>query len=192
MMEISLGVPVELHNLPMEMDVLQQPVERVDVRFSGPRRIVSRLSQMGITVPLDLSGAAEGETTFELFTSDIKVPERITVTRVSPSNISVVLERIEHRSVPVILQTDGIPREGYVLGEPELSPSVVEIKGPGSSISSVNHVMTSPVAIHGATKTIKGETSLNLSSSRIHLVNRSTIKFEIPILKRDETKGLEK
>lgn len=192
MMEISLGVPLELHNLPKDMDVLQGPVERVDVRFSGPRRIVSRLSHLGITIPLDLTGAAEGETTFELFTSDIKVPERITVTRVSPSNISIVLERIELRSVPVILQTDGIPEEGYVIGKPKLTPPVIQIKGPGSIVSTVDHLMTSPVSIQGAMRTIKGETSLVLTSSRIHSVNRSTIRFEIPVMKRETNQDLPK
>jgi YbbR domain-containing protein len=189
MMEISLGVPLELHNLPADMDVLQGPVERVDVRFSGPRRLVSKLSHQSITIPLDLTGAAEGETTFELFTSDIKVPERVTVTRVSPSNINIVLERIVHKSVPVILQTDGIPKNGYQLGTPKLTPSVVEIKGPGSIISSVEHLMTSSVNIQGASETIKGETSILFYNSRIHHVNRSTVKFEIPIFKKQENQG---
>jgi YbbR domain-containing protein len=185
MMEISLGVPVELHNIPKDMDVLQAPVERVDVRFSGPRRIVSKLSHQGITIPLDLSGAHVGETTFELFTSDIKVPERVTVTRVSPSNINVVLERIEKKRIPVVLQTDGIPSPGYKLGKPTVTPSTVEVKGPASIISSINFIMTSAVSIQGAKDTIKGETSLNIQSSRIHPTNRSTVKFEIPVFKRE-------
>jgi len=186
MMEISLGVPLELHNLPQDMDVLQGPVERVDVRFSGPRRIVSRLSHQGITIPIDLTGAAEGETTFELFTSDIKVPERVTVTRVSPSNITVVLERIEIKRVPVMLQTDGIPDRNYVLGIPKVTPPSVDIKGPRSIVSSVDHLMTSPVSIQGATETIRGETSLVLPSSRLHPVNRSTVKFELPVSRRSD------
>jgi YbbR domain-containing protein len=190
MMEISLGVPLELHNLPKDMDVLKGPVELVDVRFSGPRRIVSRVSHLGITIPLDLTGAAEGETTFELFSSDIKVPERVTVTRVSPSNITVVLERIEQRSIPVVLKTDGIPMDGFVSGIPKLTPSVVEIKGPGSVVSLVKQIMTSPVMIQGASETMKGETSLIIPNSRIHLANRSTVKYEIPFVKKQEDNQL--
>ena len=189
MMEISLGIPLELHNLPKDMDVIQGPVERVDVRFSGPRRIVSKLSQMGITVPLDLTGAADGETTFELFTSDIQVPERVTVTRVSPSNINVVLERVLHTKVPVFLQTEGEPKEGYVIGKPSLTPPVMEIRGPGSILGGVEKLFTSPVTIQGASETIKGETSVILPDSRIHGVNRSTVKYEIPIISERETKN---
>jgi hypothetical protein len=189
MMEISLGVPLELHNLPADMDVIQVPVELVDVRFSGPRRTVSRLSQLGIRIPLDLTGAAEGETTFELFTSDIQVPERVTVTRVSPSNINIVLERVEKRKIPVVLQTEGVPGEGYVLGKPVLTPSVLEIKGPGSLISGINHLLTSPVAIGESSETIKGEISVIISNSRIHVVNRSTVKYEIPVIKKENTEG---
>jgi hypothetical protein len=186
MMEISLGVPLELHNLPADMDVIQGPVERVDVRFTGPRRVVSRLSHLGITIPLDLTGAAEGETTFELFTSDIKVPERVTVTRVSPSNILIVLEKIEHRVIPVVLKMEGKPKEGYVFGIPRLTPSVIEIKGPGSLVSGIDHILTSSVTVEGVSKTVKGETSVILSNHRIHTVNRSTVKYEIPVIKQEK------
>ena len=129
-MEISLGVPVELHNLPPEMEVARGPVERVDVRMSGPRRVVSKVSQLGIIIPLDLMGAAEGETTFELFTSDIKVPERITVTRLSPSSVNVLLEKTIKKKVGIVMPVEGIPPKGYTALEPEITPDSWRSKGP--------------------------------------------------------------
>ena len=73
-MEISLGVPVELHNLPPEMEVVRGPVERVDVRMSGPRRVVSRVSQLGIYVPLDLKvlGIDDGDRLWQVL-SDLQI-----------------------------------------------------------------------------------------------------------------------
>lgn len=182
-MEISLGVPVELHNLPPEMEVVRGPVERVDVRMSGPRRVVSRVSQLGIYIPLDLMGAAEGETTFELFTSDIKVPERITVTRVSPSSVTVLLERTIKKRVSIFVPVEGTPMVGFRALEPEIAPDVMEIKGPRSRMGIIKSLKTAPVSVEGAKEEVIGETSVILpEDGTVHAINRSSVQYRIPIM----------
>jgi len=182
-MEISLGVPVELHNLPPEMEVTRGPVERVDVRMSGPRRVVSRVSQLGITIPLDLMGAAEGETTFELFTSDINVPERVTVTRVSPSSIDVLLERTVKKRVNIVLPVEGTPMNGFRALEPVVTPNVIEIKGPRSQIKGIKALKAISVSVEGADEEVSGETSVILpEEGTVRAVNRSSVQYRIPIL----------
>ena len=183
--EISLGIPLELHNFPKNMEIVEGNVERVDVRFSGPRRTVSRLSQMGLTIPIDLSGAAEGETTFEIFASDIQVPQRVTVTRVSPSSINVVLEKVGKKEVPVALRMEGNPPEGYYLGRPKVVPPNVVIRGPASFISAIDHLDTPPIPVHGSTVTLKGETGVLLPQGPVHILDRSTMKYEIPVIRTD-------
>ena len=186
-MEISLGIPLELHNLPKDMEVIRGPVERVDVRFSGPRRIVSKLSQMGLAITLDLSGAADGKKSFGIFTSDIQVPERVTVTRVTPSKVDIVLEKVQQKQVPVILLTEGSPSTGYTIDVPRLDPGFLEIRGPGSVISGIQYLSTPPVPVHGATVNIVGKTAVVLpeSESRVHVVGSPKVKYEIPVLKMD-------
>jgi YbbR domain-containing protein len=189
-MEISLGVPVELHNLPPEMEVMRGPAERVDVRMSGPRRVVSRVSKMGIYIPLDLTGAAEGETTFELFTSDIKVPEKITVTRVSPSSVNIFLEKTVKKKVRVVVPLEGKPMSGYMALAPVITPEIMEIKGPRSQLKGMVKLLTAPVNIEGAFEDIEGETSVILpEEGSVHAVNRSTIKYRVPLVPVAETAG---
>lgn len=182
-MEISLGVPVELHNLPPEMEVVRGPVERVDVRMSGPRRVVSRVSQLGIYIPLDLMGAAEGETTFELFTSDIKVPERITVTRVSPSSVTVLLERTVKKKVRIIVPVEGTPMEGFKVLKAVITPEVMEIKGPRSRMADISSLYTAPISVEGAIEDVKGETSVIFpEEGAIQAINRSSVQYRIPLV----------
>ena len=182
-MEISLGVPLELHNLPPEMEVIRGPVERVDVRMSGPRRVVSRVSQLGIYIPLDLMGAAEGETTFELFTSDIKVPERITVTRVSPSSVNVLLERTVKKKEGIVVPVEGTPMKGFRALEPEVTPNVMEIKGPRSRMAGLKTLKTASISVEGAIEDVEGETSVILpEEGTVHAINRSSIKYRIPVV----------
>ncbi len=187
--EISLGVPLELHNFPKDMEIVQGNVEKVDVRFSGPRKSVSGLSQLGLTIPIDLSGAAEGETTFEIFASDIKVPPRVSVTRVSPSSINVVLEKVRVKEVPINLRVEGTPLEGYTLGKPKVVPSHVEVRGPRSFVSGIDHLDTPVIPVYGSTITLKGEVGVLLPEGPVHIMDRPTLKYEIPVTKIEPEPG---
>ncbi|MBN2719999.1 MAG: YbbR-like domain-containing protein [Proteobacteria bacterium] len=184
--EISLGIPLEFHNFPKGIEIVGCNVDRIDVHFSGPGKAVSTLSREGLSLPMDLSGAAEGETTFEIFPSDIKAPPNVTVTRVSPSSINVVLEKVSLREAPVVLRLEGDPQDGFTLGEPMAIPSRVRIQGPDSSLSRVGHIETSPVNVQGATQTLKGEIDLISPGSPVRLVDRSQVRYEIPVFRKEE------
>jgi YbbR domain-containing protein len=182
MMEISAGIPVELHNLPADMEVMRGPVERVNVRFSGPRRTVSKISQMALSIPVDLTGAAEGETTIELFNSDIKPPESVSVTRVSPSSVTVLLERTVRKEVPIELVLQGKVMEGFSLSTITMNPSLVAIRGPKSVVGKIENLKSSTINVEGATEVLKGETSLLLPEDSVHALKWSTVKYEILVV----------
>jgi len=180
-MEISLGIPLVLHNLPSDLEVVMDPVERVDVRFSGPRRFVSRISQLGITFPLDLAGAKEGETTFELYTADLQVPERTTVTRISPSSISIQLEKTLNRHLLVEVVIQGEPADGYSAGPPVVKPKTVELKGPRSAISDLRTVSTAPLQISEAVESVSAQLPILMPDPKIHPVANSTVMVTVPV-----------
>lgn len=180
-MEISLGIPIVLHNLPSEMEVVKGPVERADVRISGPRRIVARISHMGITIPLDLSGAVEGVTTFELYPGDVRVPEKTTVRRISPSSVSLKLERTLQKRLPVVPVVKGEPSRGFVAGDPVSDPATIEIRGPRSQVRPLHSVMTAPVIIEGAVETVKMKVSLVRPDHMVRVVGKPMVTVTVPI-----------
>ena len=180
-MEASVGIPVELHNLSPDMEVVTGPVERVDVRLKGPRSIVSKISTLGITIPLDLSGTTEGDTTFELFSSDVTVPPEVSVTRISPSTINLKLERIIRRRVAVEPVVSGKPPEGFHAGQPSVEPKSVEVRGPRSVISEVVSLKTAAVVLDGATDTVRRDVNIILPDGRMNLVNRYVVTVTVPV-----------
>lgn len=180
-MGLSLGLPLELHDLPADMELVSMSTERVNVRFTGPRRVVLRISQMGLTLPLDLTGAAEGETTFELYPSDIKAPEKVTVTRISPSSVSVELEQVIKRRMPVRVQIQGAPAKGFVAEKADVQPAAVVIRGPRSVIGAIESVRTAPVSVEGAERNVEGEVGLILAEDTLRIEGRQTVRVTVPI-----------
>lgn len=181
-MEMSLGIPLELHNLPKDMEVVRSPTERINVRFSGPRRIVLKISQSGISVPLDLTDAVEGETTFELYPSHIKAPEKVSVTRISPSSVTVTLERMIERRLPVDPDVQGKPAWGFRVGKVTVEPETVVVKGPRSAIRASKSVKTEPLTIEGAVQDLEEETGLVLSGGGIRIDGDQVVRVRISIL----------
>ncbi|UCF31811.1 MAG: hypothetical protein JSV26_05240 [bacterium] len=180
-MEMSLGIPLELHNLPADMEVVRGPVETVNIRFSGPRRTVLKISQMGLSVPLDLAGAAEGETTFELYPSNFKAPEKVTVTRISPSSVVVGLEKVVRLTLPVKADIQGRPAKGFKVGDVTVKPEGVSVLGPRSVVRSLRTVATEPVSIDGAQEDLELDVGIILSGEALRIEGDQTVHVLIPI-----------
>lgn len=180
-MEMSLGIPLELHNLPADMEVVKGPVETVNIRFSGPRRTVLKISQMGLSVPLDLAGAAEGETTFELYPSNFKAPEKVTVTRISPSSVVVGLEKVVRLTLPVKADIQGRPAKGFKVGDVTVKPEGVSVLGPRSVVRSLRTVATEPVSIDGAQEDLELDVGIILSGEALRIEGDQTVHVLIPI-----------
>ena len=184
-MEVSVSIPVEFQNLSVDMEMVEHPIERVNVRFSGPKRIVSNISQLGITLPLDLDGAMEGLTTFELYPSAIKAPEMTRVTRISPSIISVILERSGEERFPIEPVISGVPSPGFKVSAVTVDPLFVRLAGPRSSLAVVTMVQTASVDIEGAIDTIEREVQLTLPDPRLRNTESSTVKVVVNIMPED-------
>jgi len=184
-MEVSVSIPVEFQNLSTEMEMVEHPTERVNVRFSGPRRIVSNISQLGITLPLDLDGAMEGLTTFELYPSAIKAPDMTKVTRISPSIISVILERSGEERFPIEPVIEGVPSPGFKVSAVTVDPLFVRLAGPRSSLAAVTMVQTASVDIEGAIDSVEREVQLTLPDSRLRNTESSTVKVVVSIMPQD-------
>ncbi len=191
-MEMSLSIPVEVQNLSSELEMVEHPAELVNVRFSGPRRIVSRIAQMGITLPLDLDGALEGITTFELYPGSIKAPEMTKVTRISPSSITIVLERSGQERFPVEPVLVGVPSRGFKVSAVAVDPLFAELAGPRSSLAGITMIQTAPVDIEGSIETIEREVGLVLPDDRVRNVDSSSVKVTVTVVPKGENQGKKK
>lgn len=191
-MEVSLSIPVEVQNLPSALEMVEHPTEQVNVRFSGPRRRVSKISQMGITLPLDLDGSLEGITTFELYPGSIKAPEMTKVTRISPSSITIVLERTGKERFPVEPVLEGVPSRGFKVNAVTVDPLFVELAGPRSSLAGITMIQTAPVDIEGSVEMVVREVQLVLPDSRVRNLESSAVKVTISIVPVGENQGEKK
>jgi len=156
--EQTMLVPVELRNLSQQFVVVGQRPEFVDVRVSGPRTLLGRLS--GKKIALDLTGVRPGPSSFRVNTELLNLPRGVKLLRVTPSVISLDIARMIKRVVPVRVDLIGKPPFGYETGEIEISPAIVEVSGPAPQVERLQVVMTEVMDVSQLTQTVTRELNL--------------------------------
>jgi YbbR domain-containing protein len=156
--EQTMLVPVELRNLSQQFVVVGQRPEFVDVRVSGPRTLLGRLS--GKKIALDLTGVRPGPSSFRVSTELLNLPRGVKLLRVTPSVISLDIARMIKRVVPVRVDLIGQPPFGYETGEIEVSPATVEVSGPAPQVEKLQVVMTEVMDINRLTQTVTKDLGL--------------------------------
>jgi hypothetical protein len=89
--DLIIAAPLELNGIPAGLEVKGDPPDRVEVQLHGLRGALLRLGNDRVKARLDLTGSSAGEVTLRVLPEQIVVPPGITVVRVSPSRVRLVL-----------------------------------------------------------------------------------------------------
>ncbi|HYD49135.1 MAG TPA: CdaR family protein [Terriglobales bacterium] len=149
-MEATVKVPLELSNIPNGLVITGPRVDDIDVRLIGPRRLLGRLDGPALTIDLDLQGARPGPAVFPIGAERFKLPRGIRVMRITPAQITLQLERITTKSVPVQLRIEQQPPSDFSIAGTELIPDRVTVRGPVSVLRDIEMVTTEPVDLSRA------------------------------------------
>ncbi len=127
-LEVGYLVPLELQNIPKGLMVANEVPSQVDVRVSGPRTLLMKVSPNDISIIVDLNDLRPGLTTFKRLEERLNLPSGLRVTRLSPSFIDLKLERIKQKQVPVKITLEGEPLPGYQIGRIMAVPDQVLLR----------------------------------------------------------------
>ncbi len=148
-LEVGYPVPLELQSLPQGLMVANEVPSLIDVRVSGPRTLLAKISPNDISVIVDLSDLQPGLTTFKRLEERLNLPSGLRVTRLSPSFIDLKLERIKQKLVPIKIVLAGEPLTGFKVGNVRVVPDEVIVEGAESELKSVTGVTTEDVDLIG-------------------------------------------
>ncbi|WP_416197437.1 MAG: YbbR domain-containing protein [Sporanaerobacter sp.] len=131
--------------------VLMEPQEiKVNVKISGRRSDVLKIKDKDIVAIADLSGYSEGTKKVPIY---LEVPSKVELVDYSPKEVSCTFEKIVSKEKAVTIKTNGKLPNGYSIGEAEVKPQLVFLKGPRSWVNSVSEVLAI-VDISGRTSDI--------------------------------------
>ncbi len=167
--ERGLRVPIELQNLPATIEVVDLPVETVDVRVRGPSGTLSRLAAGDMVAVLDLQAARPGQRLFHLTPDQIRTPFGVEVAQVNPPTVALRFETAATRAVPVAPAVIGEVAKGFVIRDITAVPATVEVIGPQSAIQRLSEALTEPVSVEGAKTSVREAVTVGAASPNVRL-----------------------
>ncbi|HEY8476260.1 MAG TPA: CdaR family protein, partial [Chloroflexota bacterium] len=133
-------IPIELVNTPPGLVVMNESsLPSVQVALSAPGDTWWRLRRESFRATVNLSGVGAGSHQLPVVVSSTN--PQVEVLSVTPSRVTVQLEELVTRDVPVSVRTRGDVPLGYRAGEPQVQPRVVTISGPSSRIEQVQEAV---------------------------------------------------
>jgi YbbR domain-containing protein len=138
--DITVRIPgsiaVECVNIPSGMAVSPPCAgQTIVVRVRGPESTIDDLTGQDFRATADLAGINSSSATVPI-TVEPREP-RVEVVEVSPAEITVNLEELVSRTVPVRVRTLGVPPRGFEVADIQQEPAEAIVSGPEALVARV-------------------------------------------------------
>ncbi len=175
--ERLLNVPLVVQ-LPRNMEIVNQRPATVEAAVLGVGDLAGNLPDLAYTI--NLQSATEGEITVPLSPEGIRVNpgSGISVVRVTPARLTLRLEQVISKDLPVKVPVLGVPASGYDLYSVTCQPDTIHVVGPRSPINGLKEVATDPLSVAGLKHSFQRMVNFDLPSDDIHT---SPVSVEVSV-----------
>ena len=180
--ERGLQIPLELQNLPENLEMVEPPPESVDVRVRGTADALGRIAPGDLVAAIDLSSAQPGRRLFHLSPERVKAPFAVVVTQVTPSSVAIRFEPSATRIVPVLPSVEGEPAPGFIVGRIAAEPPTVEIIGPESLLRRVTEAITEPIWVGSASADVRSTAIVGVADEGVRVKSARTALVSVAIV----------
>ncbi len=179
--DLIVTIPLELRNLPTELVIANQYKKDIEVALSGPRRLIQEMRQQNISLPIDLSKAQPGAMVIQNEVDAIPLPQGISVQRVQPATLTLLVDRLIQKDFPITAVTKGKPAAGYSLESLSLKPPRITVTGPQTMLEKEQGLTTSPIDMEGLTASTTLQSHLDLNEALVKLIGETVIEARVAI-----------
>lgn len=184
--ERTLTIPLELHNIPSNVELVERPPFNVDVKIRAPKRLINTISSATVYAVLNLERASVEQSEYSLNRDMVIIPEGAEVKEIYPSQVHLLFELLKEIMLDVEPNLIGEMKEGLKLIKTEIVPSQVLVRGPESKVKETYKVRTRPILKSTLTKSVEIEAYLLVPDPSLRLANPDA-KVILKILIQEET-----
>lgn len=183
--EKTLIVPLETHNIPPEMEIVEKPSPAVDVVIRAPNRLINQVSAANVFAKLNLEKATVIQEEYPLNPTMISLPTGAEVVRISPNKVKLRLERTKEGLLDIVPDFKGEMPEGFKIEKVEIFPLKVAVKGPESKVREKDKIRTSPIDISSLNQSVELQADLILPNPDIRLASSQTkVRIRIDVIEQ--------
>ncbi len=143
--QVGLVVPLEIRNIPVGFLITNKVDRQVELRLSGPPSILGNMKPDDVSASIDLSNSRAGRRIVSVEERGIHVPPGVKVSRMYPTAVEVLLERLERRRMPVAARVVASPAIRQRIMKVDVEPRTVEVEAPPAAFSQVAGLYTEEI-----------------------------------------------
>jgi YbbR domain-containing protein len=177
--DLTVTIPLELRNLPSHLVIANQYRKDIEVVISGPRRLIQEMRQQNISRPVDLGKAEPGAMVVKNDAKSIPLPRGITVQRVQPANITLLVDRLMRKDFTITPITKGKPAAGFTLDSLTLNPPQITVTGPQGILEKEGALKTSVINLEDIDSSSTFQVHLSLDEALLQLIGETVIEANV-------------
>lgn len=127
-------------------EITSTPVQTISLVLEGDKRKINAILNSELLVSVDVSDVPPGDRVIQLTPDNVQgLPLGVRVQEIQPSRVSVKLETVEEKDVPVTVDVQGTPADGFEVYSETAVPARVRVRGPASFIRSLTSISTDKI-----------------------------------------------
>jgi diadenylate cyclase len=181
---IQIDLPIDYRNIPTNLILEDSSAEIVTIQISGSRLIINDLDTGDSSIFVDLTGYENGTHSINLGNKNVELPTGLEVIQITPSQITLELDRIIRKTMTVKPLLIGDLPDTHTINYIRVSPENVSVSGPSSELNSREILYTTPIDL----KEIIGnqfravyEVEITLPHAAIELQDRESEKVTVTV-----------
>ena len=185
--EKSLTIPLETRNVPSGLEIVERPAATIDITLKAPNRLLDEIGPSGLVARIDLDRATVLQQEYPLNASMIAVPPGAEVVKITPSKVTIKLERTAEATIDVHPTVRGRTAPGFRIARTEIEPATVLVRGPESRIKSAEAATTAPVDVTGLRESTVFESDIILPRPELRLAAERTSARVTVLIEAEKT-----
>lgn len=182
--DTNIIVPVEIVNLPRDLVISNQFKKQLEVTVSGPRGLINGLAKQHITRPVNLSKATPGTVVIRNEPQSIPFPRGINTLRIQPTHITLLIDRLIEKNLPITAEHKGTPPKDFELDKIILDPPIITISGPQAVLDGKRQLVTEPIDITDLKGTTTTQVALDLDPAIVDLIGETVVNARVIITEK--------
>ncbi len=181
---VTVPISIEVRNVPASMMFISPRnaekglSARIEVR--GPRPLIEQVRASTQRLSIDYPPSHPPVFSAPVDTRKLWLPAGVEVLEVQPNTITIELEEIAEKELPVHIAREGELEAGYQLEGITVLPETVLVRGPESEVKPLTAVQTKPVKLEGLRETRRIDLDL-LNPGRFTQLGLETVAAELRI-----------
>ena len=201
--ETNLLLPVDYANVPNDMILTNFHTDKIEVRIKCRAKRIEKLSKKSLVYPADIytdlafdpAGGTDaieaGRYLLPVDKNRIPLGNSASIINITPSYLSIRLEKKVTRVFKVMVPFIGETAKGYMAILPMCAPATVALTGAESLINGIKQLATKPVDLTNANENFKKEVPLDLEQPELFTAAQSIFMVSVQVQPLTGTRTIE-